>query len=123
MAIISKTASSGAMLVGCTIVSQALLQIWPLMGLVGGRKSKIQISIEAMNPGRDRSYALSGYYAIKAEEHLRKIALDHELNFDIPERGSRWVKELTISRVYFSFEWCIVICAVVGTVLWAYGPD
>ena len=122
LVVISRTASSGAMLVGCAIVSQALLQIWPFLGLIGGRKSKNQIEMDAMNPGQRGVKILRGYFAIKGREDLRKIALDRELNFDIPNRDSRWAQELTISRVYFSLEWCIVFSAVVGTIVWAYGP-
>ena len=121
--LINRTGSSGAVLVGCTIVAQALLQLWPMAGIIGGRKSGFQIRIEALNPNLRGFQAYSGYDPDKAEDKLKIIAIKDELDFKAPQQDARWLKELTISRVFLSLEWCIVICAVVGTLVWAYVPQ
>jgi len=121
LVLITRTASSGAMLVGCTIVSQALLQIWPMAGNLGGRKTRVQIESEALNPGKTNMQAFRGFDPLKAMQRLETIALNHELNFPYPG-NPRWLMELTISRIYLSLEWCIVFSAVLGTLVWAYGP-
>jgi len=122
LVLMQRTGSAGAVLVGCTIVSQALLQIWPMVGYLGGRKSRFQIQMEALNPRMGTFKAFSGNYHEKAEDKLRNIALESELNFSIKKDQVIWLRELTISRIYLSLEWCIVICAVIGTLVWAYVP-
>ncbi len=119
---INQNDSSGAVLVGCTIVSQALLQIWPMAGFLGGRKSKVQISTEALNPNIPKMVVISGYDFEKAKERLRNIAIESELKFPSANGDTRWLMELTISRVHLALEWCIVIFAVIGTLVWAYAP-
>ena len=119
--LISRTASAGAVLVGCTIISQALLQVWPLLGRIGGRKSKAQVVIEVLNPEILGIRCESGLNSAKVQKRLKTIALKDELNFQHPNRKFGWVQKLTVSRSYLSLEYCIVICAVLGTLVWAYG--
>jgi hypothetical protein len=66
-ALISITASSGAMLFSCT-----LLQIWPLVGRIGGRKSKSQIMIETLNPNVPGIRSESGLDFSKVDKQLKK---------------------------------------------------
>ncbi len=105
------------------MISQALLQIWPMVGYIGGRKSRVQIEIETLNPNAHGVQAFRGYDPTKALNRLKLIALEHELNFPRSDGKKQWLKELTISRVYLSLEWCIVVCAVIGTLVWAYGSS
>jgi len=93
-----------------------------MAGFLGGRKSRAQISAEALNPNVSKMVAISGYDFEKAKERLRNIAIDSELNFPSTNGDTRWLMELTISRVHLALEWSIVICAVIGTLVWAYVP-
>ena len=118
--VIWRNSSAGGLLVGTAIVAQALLQILPLGT---GRKSRDQIITEAANPGVDVRIFVN-YDLFKAYEKLEILTSDSDREIAAKpqfKNARALLRDLTISRVYSSLEWCVVACAVIGTVVWAYG--
>jgi len=114
--LLSQSPESGALLVGCSIISQARLQMWPLAGFLGGHKSRAQIVHEHLNPRMQNAVVTEGNIE-PLMNALKIIAVKNELEFGIKKV---WLMELTILRVFIALEWCIMCSALLGTIIWAY---
>ncbi len=109
-----RPASSGAMLVGAAILAQFFHSRWLYRALLEVKVKEFQFAAVSrvfhLNPRALISLSLPSDHYPEPRQH------DEVAGYD-----SNWLYPRTVNRIDQQLEFVILLCVVIGTVLWGYG--